>query len=134
MGVSRNQLPRHGSTRLHVNSIETSVRYLLEFLGDDIHGLDIGVSDKQLFSTCEKRLGYLPVDMSVSSILILEGIEYAERCGRDLECEPRCCPCFCLDKRAGRPQELFHLRLFAGAGPATLLGARSRLFYLASIA
>jgi hypothetical protein len=29
MGVSRNQLPRHGSTRLHVNAIETSVRYLL---------------------------------------------------------------------------------------------------------
>jgi Transposase DDE domain len=26
MGVSRNQLPRHGSTRLHANSIETSVR------------------------------------------------------------------------------------------------------------
>jgi transposase len=26
MGVSRNQLPRYGSTRLHVNSIETSVR------------------------------------------------------------------------------------------------------------
>ena len=73
----------------------------LEFLGNDIHGFDFGVSDKQLFSACEECLGYLTVDVNVSSILILEGIEYAERCGRDFEREPRCRPSFCLYQWAG---------------------------------
>jgi hypothetical protein len=57
----------------------------LEFLGNDIRGLDFGMNDKQLFSAREECLGYLTLEVSVSSILIPEGIEYAKRCGRDFE-------------------------------------------------
>jgi len=73
----------------------------LKLLGKDIHGLDIRVSDKQLFSVSEERLCDLPVDMGASAILIFEGVKYAEGGWRDFECEPRCGSRFRLYQWAG---------------------------------
>jgi hypothetical protein len=62
----------------------------LEFFGNDIHGLNLGVSNEQFVSLREERLGKLPVDVRISSGFILKRIEYPERRRADPEGEPRC--------------------------------------------
>ena len=61
-------------------------------------GLISGVNDKQLFSAREECLGYLTLEVSVSSILImpLKVSNMPNVAGATLKREPRCCPCFCL--------------------------------------
>jgi hypothetical protein len=87
----------------------------LELFGNDIHGLNLGVSNEQFVSPREKRLGNLPVDVRIPSGFILKRIEYPERRGADPEGEPRCRPCLRLDKRARRAQKFFYLSFFTGA-------------------
>ena len=87
----------------------------LELFGNDIHGLNPGLRNEQFVSLREERLGNLPVEVRISSGFILKRIEYPERRGADPEGEPRCRPCFRLDKRACRAQKFFYLSFLTGA-------------------
>ena len=68
----------------------------LKILDKDVHGLDVGLRDKQLFGMSKERLRDLSVDMSTPAILVCEGVKYPEGRGRNPECEPRRSPGFRL--------------------------------------
>src|SRR5215469_971353 len=88
----------------------------LEFLGKDIHGLDIGLRDKQRVGVGEESLRYLPIDMVSPAIRVFEGVEDPKGSRRDLECKPCCGPRFRLHQWASGQQKLFYICLFARTG------------------
>ena len=71
----------------------------LEFLSEDVYGLDLRGGKEEFLRTSKERLCHLTVDVCGASFFVSEGVEDSEGRWAHPECKPSSCAGFSLDQR-----------------------------------